>query len=148
MQIFLILVFSRLIYSILKVNESQYILLLGKHPNILRVFHLIICLLFIDPTAVISGQNLCSEEHKMADLASCDDKEGCEGREQQSSKGGDIAVLCAVSRSCPTLCDPMNCSQPGSSVHGNSPGTNTGVGWIVLFLRIFPNQGSSPGLSH
>lgn len=65
MQIFLILVFSRLIYSILKVNESQYILLLGEHPNILRVFHLIICLLFIDPTAVISGQNLCSEEHKM-----------------------------------------------------------------------------------
>lgn len=57
MQIFLLFVFSRLIYSILEVNESQYILLLGKHLNILRIFHLIICLLFIDPTAVVSGQN-------------------------------------------------------------------------------------------
>ena len=23
-----------------------------------------------------------------------------------------------VAQSCPTLCDPMNCSPPGSSVHG------------------------------
>ena len=28
------------------------------------------------------------------------------------------AVLCLVVQSCPTLCDPMDCSQPGSSVHG------------------------------
>ena len=27
-----------------------------------------------------------------------------------------------------TLCDPMDCSPPGSSVHGDSPGKNTGVG--------------------
>ena len=26
------------------------------------------------------------------------------------------AVLCSVTRSCPTLCDPMNCSTPGFSV--------------------------------
>ena len=25
---------------------------------------------------------------------------------------------CSVSKSCPTLCNPMNCSPPGSSVHG------------------------------
>ena len=30
-------------------------------------------------------------------------------------------------QSCPTLCNPMNCSLPGSSVHGDSPGKNTGV---------------------
>ena len=29
---------------------------------------------------------------------------------------------------CPTLCDPMHCSLPGSSVHGDSLGKNTGVG--------------------
>ena len=28
------------------------------------------------------------------------------------------AVLCLLSQSCPTLCNPMNCSPPGSSVHG------------------------------
>ena len=29
-------------------------------------------------------------------------------------------------QSCPTLCNPMGCSPPGSSVHG-IPGKNTGV---------------------
>ena len=28
------------------------------------------------------------------------------------------AVLCLVTQSCPTLCDPMDCTPPGSSVHG------------------------------
>ena len=27
---------------------------------------------------------------------------------------------CSVAQSCPTLCDPMNCRLPGSSVHGIS----------------------------
>ena len=27
-------------------------------------------------------------------------------------------VLCLVAQSCPTLCDPMDCVRPGSSVHG------------------------------
>ena len=31
-------------------------------------------------------------------------------------------------QSCPTLCNLMDCSPPGSSVHGDSPGKNTGVG--------------------
>ena len=31
-----------------------------------------------------------------------------------------ITLLCAVAQSCLTLCDPMNCSPPGSSVHGIS----------------------------
>ena len=35
-------------------------------------------------------------------------------------------VLCLVAQSCLTLCDPMDCSMPGSSVHGDSPGKNTG----------------------
>ena len=31
-------------------------------------------------------------------------------------------VLCLVTESCPILCDPMDCSPPSSSVHGDSPG--------------------------
>ena len=27
-------------------------------------------------------------------------------------------ILVKVTQSCPTLCDPMDCSPPGSSVHG------------------------------
>ena len=58
------------------------------------------------------------------------------------------SVLRLVVQSCPTLCDPMNCSLPGSSVLGDSPGKNTGVGCHALLQGIFPTQGSNPGLLH
>ena len=43
-----------------------------------------------------------------------------------------LVMLCLVSQSCSTLCDPMECSPPGSSVHGDTPGKNTGVGCHAL----------------
>ena len=46
-------------------------------------------------------------------------------------------------QSCPTLCDLMDCSPPGSSVHGDSPGKNTGVGCHFLLQRISQTQGSN-----
>ena len=57
-------------------------------------------------------------------------------------------MLCLVTQSCPTLCDPMDCSPPGFSVHGDSPGKNTWVGCHVLLQGIFPTQGSNSGLLH
>ena len=36
----------------------------------------------------------------------------------------------------------------GSSVHGDSPGKNTGVVCRALRQVIFPTQGSNPGLPH
>ena len=54
--------------------------------------------------------------------------------------------LCLVTQSCLTLCDPMDCSPPGSSVHGDSPGKTTRVGCHVLLQGIFPTQGLNPGL--
>ena len=58
------------------------------------------------------------------------------------------AVLCLVAQSCLTLCDLMDCSPPGSSVHGDSPGKNTGVGCHALLQGIFPTQRLNPGLPH
>ena len=55
---------------------------------------------------------------------------------------------CLVAQSRPSLWDPMDCSPPGSSVHENSPGQNSGVGCHALFQGIFPTQGSNPGLPH
>ena len=55
-------------------------------------------------------------------------------------------LVCFVTQSCPTLCDPMDCSQPVSSVHGASPGKNIGVGCPALLQGFFPTQGSDPGL--
>ena len=59
-------------------------------------------------------------------------------------------LLCAVlsHSTCPTLFDPMDCSPPGSSVHGNSPGKNTAVGCHALLKGFVPTQGSNPGLQH
>ena len=48
--------------------------------------------------------------------------------------------VCLVTQMCPTLCDPMDCSPPGFSVHGDSPGKNTGVGCHALLQGIFPTQ--------
>ena len=45
---------------------------------------------------------------------------------------------------CLTLCDPMDCSPPGSSAHGHSPGKSTRVGCHFLLL----DQESSAGLPH
>ena len=53
-----------------------------------------------------------------------------------------------VAQSCLTLCNPIDCSPPGSSVHGDSPGKNTGVSNLPLLQGIFPTQGSNPCLRH
>ena len=49
-------------------------------------------------------------------------------------------VIALVTQSCPTLCDPMDCSPPGSSVHGDSPGKSTAVGCHAVLQGIFPTQ--------
>ena len=46
------------------------------------------------------------------------------------------------------LCDAMDCSPPGSSVHGDFPGKSTGVGCHALLQGIFLTQGLNPGLLH
>ena len=52
-----------------------------------------------------------------------------------------------VAQSCPTLCDPMDCSLPGSSVHGIIQARIL-VDCHFLLQGIFPTQGSNPGLLH
>ena len=44
---------------------------------------------------------------------------------------------------CSTLCYPMDCSPPGSFIHGDFPGKNTGVGCHALLQGIFLTQGSN-----
>ena len=39
---------------------------------------------------------------------------------------------CSVTRLCPTLCDPMDCSPSGSSVHGISQART--LEWIAIFF--------------
>ena len=65
---------------------------------------------------------------------------------QNINNRSDIVTksICSVSQSCPTLCNLMNCSPPGSS--WNFPGTNPGAGCHFQLQGIFPTQGSNPSL--
>ena len=49
---------------------------------------------------------------------------------------GVFVVLCLVARPCPTLFEAMDCSPPGSSVHGDSPGKEY---WSLHWL-LFRNE--------
>ena len=51
-------------------------------------------------------------------------------------------VKVLVAQSCLILCDPTDCSPPGSSIHGDSPGKNTGVGSLSL-LHVIQDIGQS-----
>ena len=42
----------------------------------------------------------------------------------------------------------MDCSPPGTFVHGDSPGRNTGVGCHAFLQGIIPTQGSNLGVLH
>ena len=68
-------------------------------------------------------------------------------------------IVCAraecvcVLKSCPTLCDPMDCSPPGSSVHEDSlpfpsPGDLADPGIELMSLRLLHWQADSFPLSH
>ena len=58
--------------------------------------------------------------------------------------------MCAKSlQSCPTLCDPIDCSPPGFSVHGILQARK--LEWVATLIqgilkRIFLTQGSNPHL--
>ena len=51
-----------------------------------------------------------------------------------------IEMQVSVAQLCTALCDPMDCSPPGSSVHADFLGKNTGGGCHALLQEIFPTQ--------
>ena len=58
------------------------------------------------------------------------------------------AVLCLFTQSCPTLCNPMECSLPDILAQGDSPGKNNGGGSLSLLQGIFLTQESNQDLLH
>ena len=59
-----------------------------------------------------------------------------------------IKVVCVHAQSYPTLGNPMNCSLPGSSVHGISQARILEWAAISSSKGIFLTQGSNPCLLH
>ena len=77
---------------------------------------------------------------------------GSDGEYQADEQAGvarlNWRVSGRVTQSCLTLCDPVACSPPGSSVHGILQARI--LEWVAIsFSRgVFPTQGSNPGLLH
>ena len=70
----------------------------------------------------------------------------CKVCSQPLTSGVCLSTFCAMQYSLTQFCMTLSdCSSPGSSVLGDSPGKNTGVGCHAL---IFPTQGLNPGLLH
>ena len=49
-----------------------------------------------------------------------------------------------VAQSCPTLCNPMDCSLPGSSIHGVFQASITRMGCRFLLQGKLPDPGIKP----
>ena len=60
---------------------------------------------------------------------------------------GSIVCACLVTQSCPTLCNPMDCSPPGSSVHGIFKARI--LEWVAISYSrgVFLTQGSNLSLA-
>ena len=65
----------------------------------------------------------CVITHLEPDILECEVKWALESITMNKASGSDgIPVqFSSVAQSCPTLCDPMNCSTPGLPVHHHLP---------------------------
>ena len=72
-----------------------------------------------------------------------------QGSQKQLNKKNYLLVKVSVTQLHPALlCDPMDCTSPGSSVHGILQTRNTRGGCHFLLQGIFPMLGLNPGLLH
>ena len=60
----------------------------------------------------------------------------------------DSVCCCLVAKSCPTLCNPMDCSLPGFSIHGISQARILESVAISFLQGIFLTEGLNPCLLH
>ena len=70
------------------------------------------------------------------------------GKEKTNSKTTNLGLTISVITLNGNGLDISITSLPGSSVHGESPGKNTGVGCHAFLQGIFPTQASNSGLLH
>ena len=65
------------------------------------------------------GRQRVNESTEMCEILPVKDKETEKNKAGWGdSDQGQFGVLCLVAQLCLTLCDPIDCSPPGSSVHG------------------------------
>ena len=93
---------------------------------------------------ILDGKTV-SREEMTQQLGKAESKPGAwtKGRNKQGSENARVLV----SQLCWTPCDPVDCSLPGSSVHGILQARI--LEWAAIFLQgIFPTQELNLGLLH
>ena len=65
-------------------------------------------------------------------------------RPEAARKINNITVL--VTQLCLTLCDPLDCSLPGSSIHGIFQARV--LEWVAISFSRDPDPGIEPGSTH
>ena len=120
---------------------------LGKEAGFTCVYQCCIWI-FVNKTIVPPCGNSFSKQSQIFSHVPCLWEPGSSRRKELPVPF--LSLCCAVlSHSVVlTLCDPMDYCPPGTSVHGDSPGKNTGEGCHTLLQGIFPTQESNPGLPH
>ena len=130
----------------LKTSSSQWLKLTGKQ---LYVMNCVSVPLLKPQTSILWMEMFLNPSVPIRKYLSIDiglwGKRDCvcpPGLEAQEAKMAKFhLVLCLVIQSCPTLCKPMDCSPPGSSVHRILPARI--LEWVAIpFLQgIFPTEG-------
>ena len=63
-------------------------------------------------------------------------------------KSINLCALCFINQLCSSLCNPKDCSLPGTSVHGDSLGRNT-VEWVSTpTSKVLMYHPSQQGVDH
>ena len=106
----------------------------------------------VEETSTTSDTTLMAEsEEELKSLLMRIKEESERARLQLNIKKKMRSWQCCAVPHCSVMSNPlqpMDCSPPGSSVHGDSLGKNAGVGCDALLQGIFPIQGLNPGFPH
>ena len=113
-------------------DRQQSLLLLASEPSGKKE---------IDPPPGEEGTGNISDPHILQCTMSKEEPryllQELMGKQSQASHLIGYMYVCLVVQSCPTLCDPMNHSPPGSSVHADSPAR------ILEWVAMPSSRGSS-----
>ena len=90
----------------------------GCNPDDYYILYLLICFVSCFVSTCVSLDNSFPSVRQEPILGSWKGFPFCHNIAEILSNLPKVIFVCLVAHSCPTLCNPIDCSPPGSSVHG------------------------------
>ena len=120
----------------------------GCNPDDYDILCLLVCFVSCFVSTCVSLDNSFPSIRQEPILGTWKGFPFCNNTAETLSNLPKVIFVCLVAHSCPALCNPIDCSLPGSSAHGISLGKNTGVDCHTLLQGIFLTWESNWGLLH